>query len=817
MAKSVQDLPVPAKVSPDPATKNHIRASGGPSPPVALTAVRQISCVNALAPGPITFAPDGLTVVYGDNASGKSGIARILKKAGRAREPGGQIRPSVFEPDPGKPASAVIEFRAGTTDISFHWVDGEPTNAELTRINVFDASCAAVQVEQDNRLAYTPEILLVFQDLAEICRAVAATLKAEKEGLESQRPPQISLLSLRPQTAAGILVRHLTPQTKTEDIDAICNVNDEDRERHKILVRALQDSPSSQADLLEARARRLKELDDLTLKLERSFREAALKSFEEQISEADAAEEAAKAARQSFASNSSLAGLGADAWKQLWESARRYSETVAYPSEPFPVTRAEARCLLCQQTIDKRAAERLTKFEQFVQDDVQQRADTARAHVATQGVQLQHLKIPLSGTQLRESGLQGTPSAQTVRAFIVAAGLRRRYLIHRVRGARPNQPPSLPPRPDLGNIRSALAEEINSLRAAAQTDERRNIQREFEELDDRIKLSPLKGILKQEVARLLYCALLDLARSDCDTTGITRKGGEVAQLVVTARLRSDFAAKLSQLGFAAPPVDIKLGAGTVGQHPYRISLIAKEDVPPSEILSEGEKNCVALAGFLAELETTNSGSGIIFDDPVSSLDHHYRLKVARVLIEVARHRQVVVFTHDIVFLLMLTKYARIAGIRLAERSLRRGSPGHGVPEEGPPWVAMSVAKRIGVLRNELQTAAAILRKGDQPAYEQKAEWIYNRLRQSWERTVEELLLNQVVVRFGDGVSTQRLRALTDITEADVQTVDSEMTYCSSYVHDESVAVNTGIPSPSVVEADIQRLDDWVTILRKRRK
>jgi len=176
---------------------------------------------------------------------------------------------------------------------------------------------------------------------------------------------------------------------------------------------------------------------------------------------------------------------------------------------------------------------------------------------------------------------------------------------------------------------------------SAQNDERRKMQSEFGELDDRIKLAPLKDTLKNEVARLIYSALLDRVRTDCDTTWITRKGGEAAQTVVTARLRSDFASNLNRLGFAAAPVEVKLGVGTVGQHPYRLGLIAREEVPPSEVLSEGEKTCVALAGFLAELATTNNASGIVLDDPVSSLDHHYRLRVARMLVEAAKQRQVV--------------------------------------------------------------------------------------------------------------------------------------------------------------------------------
>jgi hypothetical protein len=251
------------------------------------------------------------------------------------------------------------------------------------------------------------------------------------------------------------------------------------------------------------------------------------------------------------------------------------------------------------------------------------------------------------------------------------------------------RPGALLSRPDFSTLRASLADEIARFRTASQEGERRKMQREFEELDDRLKLAPLKSILKNEVARLIYSALLDRARADCDTTWITRKGGEAAQAVVTARLRSDFAGNLMRLGFAAAPVEIKLGVGTVGQHPYRLALIAREDVPPSEVLSEGEKTCVALAGFVAELETTNNGSGIVLDDPVSSLDHHYRLRVARLLVDIAKQRQVVVFTHDIVFLIMLTKYARIASIPLAERTCgvevrctdfwRKGRPGWRCP------------------------------------------------------------------------------------------------------------------------------------------
>ena len=395
IAKSTNGPSVPGTPLPVPAKAEHVRASGASTPPVALLCLRDITYVNALASGPITFGPDGLTVVYGDNASGKSGLARILKKAGRARNPGRRILPSIFDPEPGKPASANIDFRTGATERSFAWLDGAATDDELSRINVFDASCATIQVETSNELTYVPEILQIFQDLAEGCRAVGTQLKTEKDVLEKARAREIGILSLRPHTVAGILVANISPETNLTDIDTICNVSDEDRDRLTTLTRALQ------ADLLEARGRRLRDLGALTSNLQHALSEAALEKFETHLSHANAAGEAAKTATQVFAANSALSGLGAAAWKQLWESARRYSETLAYPTDPFPVIREDALCVLCQQPIVVSAASRLRSFEQFVQDDVQQRAQKALAELQTARTQLEVLKIPGSQNLLR--------------------------------------------------------------------------------------------------------------------------------------------------------------------------------------------------------------------------------------------------------------------------------------------------------------------------------------------------------------------------------------------------------------------------------
>ncbi len=69
---------------------------------VRLRAVRDVSNVNALVDDQtLTFAPTGLTVVYGSNGSGKSGYARLLKRIVRSRHRD-EILPDIF--DSGSPS-----------------------------------------------------------------------------------------------------------------------------------------------------------------------------------------------------------------------------------------------------------------------------------------------------------------------------------------------------------------------------------------------------------------------------------------------------------------------------------------------------------------------------------------------------------------------------------------------------------------------------------------------------------------------------------------------------------------------------------------
>lgn len=169
------------------------------------------------------------------------------------------------------------------------------------------------------------------------------------------------------------------------------------------------------------------------------------------------------------------------------------------------------------------------------------------------------------------------------------------------------------------------------------------------------------------------------------------------------------------------------------------------DLP--KVVSEGEQRCLSIAAFFAELSTADDPSGIVFDDPVSSLDYQWRQAVARRLVREAKRRQVIVFTHDVVFLLLLKQFSRELEVEHLDQHVRFLSKGAGVCTQELPWVAMPVGRKIRHLNGCWQAADKLFREGHQDAYEKEAKHLYGLLREAWERGLEEVLLGGLVERY----------------------------------------------------------------------
>lgn len=810
-----------------PLGPEHVAPIQGATEPVLLTGIQVAGDVGALAAGStLQFAPNGLTVVYGDNGAGKSSYARVLRRVCRARAPLAHVRPNVFQSKPGARAAAGIEYMIGAHKKRLDWVDGSVLPSELAAVTVFDADCAGVYVDAENDVAYLPLGLDLFTHLASACDRVRMELEREDRVLLAA---SLYFPALLGDTEVGRLIAGLSPNTAETEIVRLGRLSEPERARlaavRSAVARLAAEDPAQRARGLRLGADRVASLTRSLVKLTAALDDAAIVQLRQLTELRAAAAEAARAAAAASFDSEPIPSVGVEAWRILWEGARAYSEQHAYPGEPFPVARDGAVCVLCQQELAPTARDRLVRFETFVRQEAQRKLEATEAALLSARESLRSLVLESPDqantvAELRETSEQ---LAGAVSTFCEGLVKRRDEVLRGAEAGAWESATPLPPSPvnELAAIcrdRRAQAAEVDKTAAPV---ERAALQRELAELDARERLSLVRSDVVAEVERRKLRAAYARCVADTNTHAITRRNTELTEEAVSASLRNKFSDELRNLGLKELTVSLEPTGGAKGvlYHHLQFKGMAVGGTKVGDVLSEGEHRSAALAALLAELAVQPSKSTLVVDDPVSSLDHLRREGVARRLVDEARSRPVVVFTHELVFLLLLQRACEESGVPICERHLRREPTGPGIPVSDLPWYGMPVGKRIGILKQEWQGAEKTSRTGPQAAYEAMANRIYGLLRETWERAVEEVLLNGAVQRLGLEIQTKRLSVISDITDDDVKAIDTGMTKASQWMsgHDAPAASNAPVPGPDELIADINALDTWVGEVRRRRK
>jgi hypothetical protein len=177
------------------------------------------------------------------------------------------------------------------------------------------------------------------------------------------------------------------------------------------------------------------------------------------------------------------------------------------------------------------------------------------------------------------------------------------------------------------------------------------------------------------------------------------------------------------------------------------------------------------------------------------------------------------FTHDMVFVNDLHDKAHREGIPIKLVSLSRGRAGTGVVSNGLPWQHAGVSDRIDKLEKATKDARALYDANDEEKYREAAVNIYERLRATWERGLEDIAFAGVIHRHRDYIDTKNLKKIAAVKEADVETFRKNFKKCSDLIdaHDPSRARDGAVPPPDDILADIKVLADWAQSLRSRHK
>lgn len=791
--------------------------SHGPGGAVGLREIAQTANVNALAAGErLIFAPTGLTVVYGDNGSGKSGYARLIKQISQARV-AEQILPDIFTAGPdSSPRAEIVISLQGQEDTPCQWPDAPPA---ASQIGFFDESCSEAFLTKESEVTYRPAELSLFYGLSRACDGVGAEL----DRLLSENEDRTATLpTVSPGGQAARFLRELSSSTTGDEITSACRVAPdvdaqvETLERQTHALRA--SDPVHERERLQRLASDFDVLADHLALLDRRLGRDAITTLDEKKAKAEQLRAAATIAAQESSGDQPVAGVGSETWRALWEAARSFSKTDAYPGDAFPRPGADSKCVLCHQDLSDEAQARLHRFEAAVQDRTERQAQAAESDVTIAEAQIRSTAIEPVEVAVALDHIQGIDQTLALQCREDMTAFQN--VVSEIgHGNLADAKDAVPSGSRVNGLR-AQADHMST--SAAQLDETayegrlRDIDTRIKEHQDSRCMSDARAAILSEVVRLAERDRLEQAKKQTRTHDVTATATRLTREYVTPEVQRRFAKEASNLFLKR--VVLQDTGGQKGQLTNKPAFKgATRPHQMDNVLSEGEQTALGLAGFFTDTTLDGSNSAIVLDDPVSSLDHRLRSRVAARLAELALERQVIIFTHDQAFVSVLASEAEQRGVEITKRTVqRKGSVTPGVCSDGHPWVTTSTKERLRQLGRDLTQLESDRSTLTSEEYEWRAADWAGKLSEAWERAVREFVVERVASPTSMAVHPKMFRLLVHVSEEDNRTFQASYSRVSVWArrHDKSPATNHTAPELDELTTELQTFEEWCRRVRK---
>lgn len=815
-----------------PLAAEHLSDPAADAPRTILGAIGPVRRVDRLAGDqpPIKFAKNGITLVYGANASGKSGYCRIAKQLCRSLSPQ-DLKGNVYEAAAADPPEVDLVFGVEGDEPErqeITWRHGDPSPAELARISVFDTATARVYVDKDRKVEFLPYELDLLNKLALAAKVLDGSFEVRENGINVAIRTPLPV-GYTDSTAVSQVLAKLVPETELADLPdeaglralsewndekeaALLSVSDEIRDDPKVRLRSHRSAKQELENIKTELSGHLGLLaDDGIAKIKDAHTDMTTKA------------EAAKAAAQGLGAGMPIPEIGSESWRKMLIYARDFAGE-AFPERDDPKLATGESCVLCQQPLEDDAASRMAKFDEYISgrtaSDSQQATENYEVLVAS----INALRV---GTQDQTKALLGVYGglSDDHQAFVDEIALGYRVLASRLEAVRAMIEAGTFDWADaMETVQADLIQKVDAAlenlqaqidvleNADADEERMKALASEKVELDDAKKLSQEIEIVVARLKQLVERHKIKEARKLCASGPIARQLTARRRVILTKSLKTQLKEELDTLKLSHIPIDLSdrsAGPDSV----IEVGLTAHQRVANnSDVLSEGEQRALALSCFLAELIEVGAEHGIIVDDPVSSLDHSRMEAVAKRLVaEASAGRQVIIFTHNIMFHYMMENEARRADIPChTEWMSSLGGTKFGIIDDsGKPNHTKKAKQRIGELN---EAKAKLYKDGYDPAVQEFRDpltAIYTLMRETWERIVEEILFNGTVQRFRPEVMTQSLKHACYDPAGDYPAIFEGMKRCSHHSgHDRAADLPQELPEKVDFDADLQALVEF---------
>lgn len=711
------------------------------APPLSLVRLSEVRGVNALVTGAVIEPHEGLTILYGENGTGKTGYSRVFKALANSRT-ADEILGNI-DADEDEDTAAKLDYKVGEKEEVLEWA-GERGVSPFTRMSIFDSPAVSTHVDEDLDYVYVPAALALFNHVIAAIQAVASRIDAAIKGLGSGGS---SLLSRFPNGSSVYpLIETLGASTDLEALKAKASTDTKVDDKIDVLTQTVAALKGNTIGTeITARKHEQRVLVQATTAAD------ALLGFDVSTHNATLTTRAQLAKdyetfRKELFAAADLPAEPDGTWSEFIEAGDAYRQHLV----ELDAHDAD-RCLYCRQSLADPARDLLAKYSTYLEDKIS--ADIREAEGTLAGLkrivddilagEVAGFLEEFEGSDDKPGTFDAVEAVELARATITAA-------------ADTGQPVEADVLKPVKGHKGTIAARLSQVSAEIETLEEQSKNRsetlakkqsELAELIAAAELTKSWATIETQVnnakqadrLQILKRALPQLSR------GVTELAKTASDQLINQSFDALFIEECEVL--RAPPLKVQF-VGREGKAQRRKVLSGRHK--PSKVLSEGEQKVLALADFLAEARLAGITAPVIFDDPVSSLDHRRVNEVAQRIARLADDNQVIVFTHDILFattlLALFEKSKRCVYFQITDED----GKGKVTRATGPRWDTLSGIK--GKINSTIQAAQQQEGEARDALIRVGYGWI-----RSWcEVFIESELLQGVTQRYQPNVGVTRL-------------------------------------------------------------
>jgi energy-coupling factor transporter ATP-binding protein EcfA2 len=719
--------------------------------------------INAISGDAQFSLGKNLNVFYGENGSGKSSYVRMFRKLAEhyyTSEKDLTILPNVYEED------QLEDHLEQTVEVSYlldekennDLVEINEPHTVLSKINVFDSDSVLPLINNDLTFSILPKGFDKFQMvtvlLDSLRKEVTATIQVEEE-------KQNRIFSDSSFDFVREELNKITKEVKdSNSIKEFLNGNYPRSDAYEevigeidIQIKDLESTNSKdKITILTSQRTKLRSIDDAFKKLSATLNVENVEKVNSLIKDYEIKIQEERDYNEAFKKNVSFLSVVNDEWFTFVKMGKKYYESINQDH-----LHEGDSCIFCSQSLSASSVNVIETNFSHINKSNKGSIDAIEKELLKQD--LQNIVVKFSNEEL--ALIESERLLERIKSTIKLLNCNKELFSSLLTSKKTITDDVVL---DLTDIFQEINQELNEIE-----DRIKNLNDSKTEADKKIRsLKDTRETFKKN--EKLHSSLdllvewfdiqksikeLSKAKSKFSTNSLTQKQSEAFQSIVQDEYFDTFERFAQELKVS----NVNLRLIPKKGETLRKKSVSSKEYKVSQIMSEGEQKAVAMAEFATDLTMRGDFNTILFDDPVTSLDYKRSEIIADLIYRLSLERQVIVFTHNIMFYYYL--YNACSKDKNEENKFFKVDEfdklNKGIVSETFSGRLETLKEVMGKLKNQAQFINSKSCTGD--TLEEALKKVYSDIRTWCELIVEEGFFKSVIRRHEANIMFTKLKEI----------------------------------------------------------